>query len=354
MFKNKHLIVASSNNIFTRLYIDMLINTIGVDAKKLSFISLDDGIHSDIVHEYSIFCNYYKNNTVEELSKAKTITFMSLHKFNSPMIKDLLDFDENLTQKIYIHSSEDELNRWVLTKQKYGKLVSTKKNLVGDTCLSVLPRLTNFITAQAFRKEMEYVLERKDFTIINARDAFSVMPVQVLTKFQKLYQETSTNTAPDKKILIGVKRNVFSLFEVISILKNMEKQGIITKYKYMIFSYKNRLYFRILLDMYSLYLRHIKKKIVDISYPTVTNSVTYNSLIASCSDIILQKRGSMTTVKEFIRMGRGIVHVKEGTRNELELTQTIGVDVVKYTSFSNLAKNIKMNTVDIQENKTAL
>lgn len=355
MFENKHLIVAMASNVFTSLYVDMLINNVGIEARKLAFISLDDGDYSNIIDDYDVYCDYYKNHTIESLSKAKTLTFISLNKYNSFLVKALLDFSPALANKIYVHLTDDELDRWVLTKKEYGKIVVTKKNVVSDACIDVLPKLKHFIAADdAFRPLLESVLERVDFSIIDARDAFSVMPVALLTKFRELYKDNSKNTKAEKKLLIGAKRHVFSLSEVLSVLRSMEKKGILLDYKYMIFTYKKRKSFRILLDIYCLYLRHIKRKNIDISYPTVTNSITYQALIASCSDLILQRRGSMTTAREYIRMGRGVIHIKDGDINERELTQTIGVDVAKYTSFDQLAQNIEKNNIDVLANQVKM
>lgn len=351
MFKDKHLIIAMANNIFTSLYIDMLINNVGVNAGDLAFVSLDNGDVTALSSKYKVLSGYVRDFSVGDFAQAKTITFISLYKSNSFLVRELLDYQLELIDKIYVYLTEDELDRWVATKVKYGKLVVTKRNFVESSCIEVLPKLKNFIVAESFSDELEYVLEHNNFNIINARDAFSVLPVKLLARFEALYEDQSPNTLPEKKVLIGAKRHVFTLSEVLSFLRAMEKVGALLDYKYMIFTYKKRKFFRILIDFYCLYLRHIKRKNIDISYPTTSNSVTYLALVASCSDLILQRRGSMTTVREYLKMGRGVIHVKEGTRNLNELTKTIGVDVAKYSTFEELAKNIKENNIDIQKNK---
>ncbi|SHI42700.1 hypothetical protein VA7868_03689 [Vibrio aerogenes CECT 7868] len=352
MFENKNIIVGKSNHVFTNLYIDMLIHNCHIHPDNLGLITLDDEKNTCLPAEHDIFIDYYKNYQLQELSTAKTITFISLNAYNSFLIQALLDFSGVNADKIYIHLTEDELSRWKETHEQYGEIRETKKNSVSSCCLSVLPRIKHFIASeQAFRPEMEILLKRTDFTIVDARDAFSVMPVQLLNKFRELYSEQTQHTQPENKILIGAKRGVFKYLEIISFLRALDKAGILRDYKYMIFTYEKRKFFRVMIDLYCLYLRHIRKTIIDISYPTVTNSVTYNALLVSCSHIILQPRGSMTSVKEFIKMGRGVVHVEKDTRNHLELTLSVGVDVAAYSDPAELAENIKNNHIDIHANQ---
>jgi hypothetical protein len=59
----------------------------------------------------------------------------------------------------------------------------------------------------------------------------------------------------------------------------------------------------------------------------------------------------MTAVKEFVQLGRGVVHVKNGTRNERELTQSVGIDVAGYSNLAELAKNVESNNIDIRDNQ---
>ncbi|WP_083601678.1 hypothetical protein [Vibrio quintilis] len=344
--------MGKSNHGFTNLYIDMLIHNCHVKPENICLLTLDDEENKTLPDEHQILIRYYERCSLQDVSSAKTITFISLSKSNSFFIKQLLDYSTENADKIYIHLTEDELDRWTLTKRKFGQIVETSKNSVSAACLAVMPLIKNFIASEAaFRPMLENVLERNDFNIIDARDAFSVMPVKLLRKFKDLYDDNSQNTQPEQKILIGAKRGVFKLREVISLLRSIEKQGILLDYKYMIFTYKKRKLFRVLIDLYCLYLRHIKKKIIDISYPTVTNSVTYNALLMSCSHIVLQRRGGMTSIKEYIRMGRGVVHAKADSTNHKELTQSIGVDVATYNNFSEIASNIKTNQIDIQQNQ---
>lgn len=351
-FEDKNVIIGYSNHPFANLYIDMLLHSCDIASDRICMITLDDEINDTLPSEHKIYIDYYKNHSIGSLSSAKTITFISLKSNNSFLLKELLENSEDVANKIYVHLTEDEMSRWVQTKRKYGKIIITKKNFVSDNCLYVLPKLKNFIASEkAFRDDLEEALGRNDFNIIDARDAFSVMPTLLLDKFRALYHDDSKNTLPENKILIGGKRGAFPFREIVAILNSLDKQGILLKNKYMVFTYEKRKLFRVMLDLYCLYLRHIKKKIIDISYPTVTNSVTYNSLVMSCSHIILQKRGSMTAVKEFVRLGRGVVHVENGTRNERELTQSIDIDVARYSNLAELAKNIEDNNIDIRDNQ---
>ncbi|MFA0508764.1 MULTISPECIES: hypothetical protein [unclassified Vibrio] len=347
MLQEKHLIVGYSSHIFVNLYIDMLINKCAIHKKNLYFLTLDNNVIKNSIIE----SKYYKDFSLEEISSAKSITFISLNKNNSFLFNDICSFNETSIEKIYVHLTEDELTRWVKTKSKNGFLKVTPRNYMSDDCITVLKKIRNFIAAEkAFNQDLQYVLERSDFNITDARDAFSVMPTKELEKFQELYKLKSQAINPEEKILIGAKRGVFTLSETISILNDLDKKGALLDYKYMIFTYNKRRKYRILLDVYCAYLRFFKRKNIDISFPTVTNGVTYNALVMSCNHIILQDRGSMTTIKEYIRMERGIVHVRDKSRNYRELTETIGVQVESYQNFSELASNIVNSKINIKEN----
>jgi hypothetical protein len=347
---NKVIVIGKSQHVFTKLYIDLLIFHCEVESEDIVFLTLDN-CSEELDRDTSVIKRTYTDFAISDIEQARNITFISLNKENSFLVDELLSSREENIDKTFIHMTEDELSRWVKTKEKYGFLKVDKKNFMSENCLSSLKKVKKFISSdEAFRKEMVDCLGRDDFEIINARDAFSVLPSRVLSDFAALYKEKNRHNNPENKILIGGKRNVFKLSDVISILKELEKKGVLLEYKYMIFTYHKRKYFRILLDLYCVYLRHIKRKNIDISYPTVTNSITYNSLIMSCSHFILQDRGSMTTVKEFIRMKRGYVHVRTGSRNQREITDTIKIDVEQYQDYHSLVDNIVNPKYDIDEN----
>ncbi|MDX2319365.1 MAG: hypothetical protein QNK26_02075 [Moritella sp.] len=177
------------------------------------------------------------------------------------------------------------------------------------------------------------------------------MPTALWDKFTNLYLCDNEYTKPEDRILIGAKRGAFSLSDTISILKNLHQEGVLENNKCMLFIDKKHKSHRIFIDLYLSYLKLIKKCDVDISFPTPANNITYNALIMSCSHLILQGRGSMTTARSFITQARGVVHVETNSPNDIELTQSEGVEVAGFNNFRDLAINIKNNLIDVNQNK---
>lgn len=62
----------------------------------------------------------------------------------------------------------------------------------------------------------------------------------------------------------------------------------------------------------------------------------------------------MGAARCYVAMGRGIVHVKNGSANEVELTQGEGISVAKYNNPSEIADNMKNNTVNTECNQSIM
>ncbi|PKG38102.1 hypothetical protein [Psychromonas sp. Urea-02u-13] len=351
MFTNKNIVVGDPSNSFTELYVDMLINKCDFNPNDIVFISLKNIIEHPL-KKYSVDTYLYNECDVEGVSKCKTLTFISINKSNGFFIKKLFDYTDSFIDKTYIHLTDDEVARWLSTTTEFGTLRPTKSNNVDENVIDVLSKVKNFIAPEAYFKEkVELILKRDDLKFIDGRDAFKSLPSSLWDTFETLYRDPTKYTAPEKSIFIGAKRGVFSLTEVVSIIKCLKKEKVFPNFKCLIFTYKKKRYFRVMLDLYLSYLRHVQGCNIDVSYPTATNAITYNALIMSCSHLIIQGRGSMSTARSYLSMGRGVVHVKESSPNFFELTDAEGINIGRYNSFQNLAKNIKSEVVNVNRNK---
>ncbi len=349
---NKNIIIGFSEHIFTKLYIDMLVTKCNVDSKNICLIALNDIKDSAFLTGTNIQNFSYKDCSFSDLEKCKTITLISLTSINSAYIKKAFEFSDEIIKKTFIHITDDEVNRWVKTKDKYGKLKDTKKNHTNKDCIFVLNKALNFIAPnEPFKAKLEYVTGRNNFKLYDARDAFRTMPSNIWEQFNRLYVNDSEYTNPEKKILIGAKRRVFSLPQILRILHYLHKHKLLPEFKCMIFTHEKRKVSKIIIDLYLIYLKYFKKCNVNISFQSPTNNITYNALIMSCSDIILQGRGSMTTARCFVSIGKGVIHVKKDSPNDIELTRSEGIEVANYLEFNELALNIKNNNIDISNNK---
>jgi len=323
----------------------------GIDKNDICFVTLDNTI-KDEASIVGVETYAHTTCSLDEFSSCKTITFMSLGIFNSFLIRKIFEHSAKIIEKTFIHLTDDEVDRWVKIKNKEGKLIVNKRRNIDADCMYVMDKVINYIAPnEPFHSKLKFVLGKNDFKLFDGRDAFKTMPTSLWDDFTKLYLEGKEHTKPENRILIGAKRGAFSLLDTISILRNLQGGGVLPTYKCMVFIDKKHKSHRVIIDLYLLYLKYIRKCDVDISFPTPANNITYNALIMSCSHLILQGRGSMTTARCFISQGRGIVHVESDSPNEIELTRSEGVKVASFNDFKKIAENIKNNSIDIMHNK---
>lgn len=105
-----------------------------------------------------------------------------------------------------------------------------------------------------------------------------------------------------------------------------------------------------LLDLYITWLRHIKRQTIDISYVTALSPVAYTSLISSCSHIVLQRRGGASTVRSYLKLGKGIICVPTNSENELGFKDALGLDIVSFESSDELILGILNSQIDVKLN----
>ncbi|MGR5349268.1 hypothetical protein [Vibrio mediterranei] len=351
----RNVICGFPEHIFTIMFIDTLVSKCSVDAEKLCVVDLSNSFSRSKLNDLNIDVFNSSECSMDSFSNCASITFISLHKGNSAYLCKLLDSQNNLVDRTYVHLTDDEVDRWVNTKKQFGELKPTKRNNVSPACITALSRIKNYIAPEwPFRERLSYVLNHSEFNLFDGRDAFKTMPTKLWEQFSSCYDIEKSHTAPEKKVLIGAKQGTFSLWQVIALLRALKSKGKLLDFKYMLFTYKKNKSERMALDLYCLYLRHFRRCNIDISYQTATNSITYNALIMSASHLILQDRGSMTTARSYISLGRGVVHVNASSPNMEELAKSERVDVEPYSSIEELAANIVGTIVDVSHNRKVM
>ncbi|PMH46094.1 hypothetical protein BCU68_09315 [Vibrio sp. 10N.286.49.B3] len=347
--KNKNAIIGRTSHTFLKLYIDMLIHKCDCSKDDICIIATDNSL--TISELDGVMVIPFESVSNEDFIECKTITAISLSTHNSSYLSKIIDIGD-VRDKLYIHLTDDEVDRWLKTKDKHGELIPTKSNSFDDDCKHVLNHVKNLIAPRDyFEPSLQYLTGRDDLNFIDARDAFKSLPTLLWDKFSDVYTIDETQTAPENRIMIGAKRGVFSLFEVIALIQNLKKENLLPKYKLLVFTYKKKKSFRVLIDIYLGYLRKIRRCNVDISYPTATNSITYNALVMSCSHLLLQRRGSMSTTRSYLSLGRGVVHVEVDSPNYIELSKAESIKVAGYSSMRDVAKNIANGNIDLDINR---
>lgn len=348
----KHAIIADFGHVFTQLYCDVLSKKCNINMDLFLFIHLSQ---EGRVKEGDVNILESRDVDFDVFSDIETITFISLNPSNSSFIEELFTYSTEAISKTHIYVTDDELDRWRRCQLEHNEIVADTKYFISDSCVKVIPKVVNFIALDlAFKEPLEAVLGRDDFKIINARDPFWSMPTAHVELLGNILNLNTRHDITENSILIGSKRGVFGLLDVISIIQSFYKSGILSKYKFHLFTYKKKKSLRVLIDLYCMYVRIFKREIVDIGYPVAMNSLAYTNIVMSCSHFIMQGRGGISTARSYLRYGRGVIAVKSSTPNKRELVDALGVNALVYNSYDELAELIKNTEVDVIENQNKM
>ncbi|WP_192889762.1 hypothetical protein [Vibrio bathopelagicus] len=353
MFLNKNIIVGFENHVFTKLYIDVLVRKCSIREEDIILISLSENVQDIHLKGTNVKLLNYRTVDLAVLVNCKTVTSISLGLSNAPFLKTLLEWSDEFIDKLYIHLTDDEVARWLKTIEKKGSLIQTRNNQINEDCLFVLSKIINFIAPEPyFRSSLESILKRNELNFYDARDAFKSMPSELWDEFEGLQSKYVEETRAEKKILIGAKADSFTVLEILSIIYRLGMAGVLNQHKLLVFVKPKRVFSRIVIDAFLTLFK--MKCVVDISYVTPTNNINYNALIMSCSDIILQGRGSMSTARSFISGGTGAIHVEVGSPNYIEMTESEGISVSGYNTLAGISQSFEKKSKATDENRQVI
>lgn len=353
MFQLKHVFVIAAKDNFFYLNADALINKAGVDPNKMAVLVFGasktdvdmmmkvDGVTYDTVNEQNIAA----------LIEAKTITFMSVNAQNSQYINNVLELDSNMVDKVHIFVTDDEVDRWNQSYQKYGELkVSVSPNITQQE-VDAINKLRLFIGhSGTFITKVREILKRDDVKFIDAGVIFDTLACNIIAPLNEAILKGDKSVGKEQKILIGTKQKSFDLSEIKSILLSLCRYKAGESYKILLMWHKKHRKQRILLDLYITWLRHVKRQTIDISYVTALSPVAYTALISSCSHIVLQRRGGASTVRSYLKLGKGILCVPAGSENEFGFEDALGLDVISFHSSDELVSGILNSKINISLN----
>ncbi|WP_242503904.1 hypothetical protein [Aliivibrio salmonicida] len=234
--------------------------------------------------------------------------------------------------------------------KKHDNIVEDNKALIGRDDIWVLGKINKFIAhKKTFEQKLVTLLKRETIEFIDAGVIFDTLPTLESECLRQAYIKNKIVADSEKKILIGTKQKSFDLRTIISIIK--ECTAVLgDEYKFLILWHKKQRKERMFLDLHLIYLRHIKRKTVDVSYVTALNPLGYTALVMSCSHIILQGRGGASTARQFIKWAGGIVCIQEDTANNFGFRDALGLDILSFESSKELASKIKEEKISLQLN----
>ncbi|EGR7968860.1 hypothetical protein I8B06_004012 [Vibrio vulnificus] len=354
MFQDKHVFFVNIEDNFIYLNVDALIYRAGVEPSNIVivFFGKSDGfykVRKIVGVEYFLFDDI----NIKDVIFSKTITFISINANNASYISKIIDIDACVCDKTYILITDDEVERWGRCVDVHGAIKKDKALNISSEEVEVTSKIKWFIgNSNTFGDKIRNALKRNDFKLINAGIIFDTLPVNESNCFSDLLSRCEAWNGKEKKILIGTKKKSFSIREVKAVMRSLCKFKLGEEYKVLIMWHKKNRKQRLLLDLYTIWLRHFKQQTLDISYVTELSPLAYTSLISSCSHIILQKRGGASTVRTYLKFGAGVVCIPSGTDNEFGFKRALDLDVISFDSTDDLMKKIINSKIDIKYNES--
>lgn len=344
-FVNKHVYLILDVDKFFYLQADALIKKCEIDPRKLCAVviqaSKKDNFES-LKKVKKVEYLRYSDVLIQEIILAKTITSMSLSSYNSWLVNKLIKSNQEVLNKMYLFITDDEVERWRQVYSENGKIVSDPDRFITNDDVEVLNSIKNMIGIEKVFGPVIKKLLRRDVKFVNSGAIFGTLSYKKSLEFSKLLDK---NNSCIKRIMWGTKGITRSSLKDIVLFAHK------VPYKHFeIVIFTQSIINIVLLEMVKFWLKLFLKKIINISYLSKTDSITYTSILYSCTDIFLQDRGGASTAKVFIESGRGVIYARSGSHNYEYFKNGLGLDLVAYKSICELSNNIVRKSINIESN----
>lgn len=320
----KHVFFISDRDRFFYLFGDALIARLGLPAECIVPVVFKSGM-KPVSWPRLIEVAYvnYEDVGIESLSKAKSLTFMSLNEWNSPIVKRLIDAHDEFLEKIHIFITDDEVDRWKINHAANGQLLEDPSLHISSDCISVLKRVRYFIAPKPyFHDKIREVSNRRDIEFIDASIVFDVLPHEYSEMMRRVFCETFEYGVGNHRVLVGTKG--YSWKDLFKFLKNPVFQKYAPNTDFFCFISPSR---RLIVEAFGLYSKIVGRDFFNITYLAPMSPQIYNSMLASCTHLILQDRGGASTARLFAKWGRGRIAVRRNSPNHTFLEKCYGVDL---------------------------
>lgn len=325
--EGKHVFFISDRDRFFYFFGDALIAKLGLRAERIVPVVFKSGLKpvSSPKLDDVIYLNY-ENIGIESLSEAKSLTFMSLNEWNSPIAKRIIDARDDLIGKIHIFITDDEVDRWKKNYTANGRLVEDLSLHISADCIYVLGRVKFFIAPRPyFHQKIREVSNRGDIEFVDASIVFDVLPHEYSEMMRRIFCENLEYGGGNYRVLVGTKG--YSWKEFLKFLNNPVFQKHAPNTNFFCFVSPGR---RLFVEMFGLYNRMRGRSFFNITYLVPMSPQMYNAMLASCTHLILQDRGGASTARLFAKWGRGRIAVRKNSPNHIFLEECYGVDLYVY------------------------
>ncbi|MEZ9477058.1 hypothetical protein AB4172_18265 [Vibrio splendidus] len=345
-----HLFLCPDNNVFSGLFIDALVNKVGIKSCDITVVFFKTKVDKVSISNDIPGVHYldYESSGNELFKSAKTITYFSLNSFNSSVVRDVMQISHDMKDKMYMLLTDDELERWILCYEKHGKLIVDKKSNLSKDCLWVINNQENVIALKsAFYGKLSKFISSSVLNVINSSVIFDTMPSKSIESLARVVNLEFT--VKENLILIGSKPNAFNFNELKSIIRSFVRKGVNNNSKFIVIWSNKQWRQRVLFEMYILFLNKVKKENIDLSIITSTPSLLYTTMVMSSTHLILQNRGGVSSARLFMKWGQGKVCIEKGSPNEHLYKECQSIDTLSFESFDDLACKVN-DPIDIQGN----
>lgn len=330
----KHVFFISDRDRFFYLFGDALIEKLGLQADCIVPVVFKSGL-KPILSPRLTDVSYvnYEDVGIEDLSEAKSLTFMSMNEWNSPIAKLLIDARDEFIEKIYVFITDDEVDRWKINHAANGKLLADRGLHISDDCVSVLGRVKYFIVPQPyFHEKIRDVLNRDDIEFVNASIIFDVLPKRYSEMLRRVFSEKLEYGGGGRRVLIGTKG--ISWRKLLNILNGPVFQDLSSDTQVFCFVSPAR---RFIFEAFRIYKKIFGRVSFNITYLGPMSPQMYNAMLASCTHLILQDRGGASSARLFAKWGQGRIAVRRDSPNHIFLEKCYGVELDTFDYENNIS-----------------
>lgn len=345
-FRDKHVFLISDVDKFFYLFADALVHKCDVPADSIVAVVYKTGRIETLDRKEPFEYVDFDTCDPQDLLLSKVFIPLSLMTWNASIIKKLIQVDQNFLNKIYIFITDDEVDRWSKIRKDNGELKVNDSLYVSQEVIFVSKKIKNFIVTSAFfENKLQNILGRKNFCIVDASVIFDILPCRESENLRMAL--FSRADVPANRVMIGTKG--VGLSEAIRVINALREMGDM---QFLIFSMP--VHKRILLDLYLLSNRIIFKRKASIMYLQYLLPAAYNAIVASCSYLVLQRRGGGSTARLFAKWGCGQIIADSDSANGKVLREIFGLEYIEFGNSMSLNAESKISEKVISKNAAAV
>lgn len=344
-FRDKHVFLISDVDKFFYLFADALVHKCDVPADSIVAVVYKSGRTEALDRKEPFKYIDFDICEPQDLLLSKNFISLSLMTWNASIIKKLIQIDHNFLNKIHIFITDDEVDRWLKTKTKYGGLSVNEPLYISEDVLFVAKNVKNFIGPKSFGGNLEEILCRDNIKIIDASAIFDILPCRESENLRMAL--FSRGDVPANRVMIGTKSTgLREAIRAIHALRETENM------QFLIFEMP--VHKRIFLDLYLLINRIILKRKTSIMYLQYLLPLAYNAIVASCSYLVLQRRGGGSTARLFAKWGCGQIIAVADSENSKVLREIFGVEYIEFNNNMSFNAGSKIAKEVVSKNAVAV